>query len=152
MSLEVIVEGLKRCCYLLEELLNDEFLGLILFGSWARGEGREGSDVDVFIVLKSLGGMEVRSRVYKVISECVNKPITLVDVRVDELFKDEVELTPLLLNILADGVVIYDKTGRLGELKLRLREFIESVGLERYRTPDGRYGWRRRDGKPLIHL
>jgi hypothetical protein len=37
-------------------------------------------------------------------------------------------------------------------LKLRLREFIESVGLERYRTPDGRYGWKRKDGKPLIHL
>jgi hypothetical protein len=30
---------------------------------------------------------------------------------------DRVELTPLLLNILVDGVVVYDRTGRLGRAR-----------------------------------
>ena len=151
-KLEDVVKRLTVCTCDLERFLGDEFLGLMLFGSWARGEAEESSDVDVFIVLRSLRGFEARSAIYSVLAKCVKRALTLIDVRADELFREELELTPLLLNILVDGIVIYDKTGKLGELASKVRQFVNSMGLVRYRTPDGKYGWKRLDGKPLISL
>jgi predicted nucleotidyltransferase len=147
---EAIVQKLRECTSELEKLLGDELVGLVLFGSWARGEAREDSDVDVFVVLKSLRGVEARAAVYKVVSRSVGRAVTLVDARADELFKDELELTPLLLNILVDGIVVYDRTGRLAELAAKARRLVEAEGLVKYRTPDGKYGWKRLDGKPLV--
>jgi UTP:GlnB (protein PII) uridylyltransferase len=49
-----IIQRLSVCACDLEKLLGDEFLGLMLFGSWARGEARNYSDVDVLIVLRSV--------------------------------------------------------------------------------------------------
>ena len=147
-----IVQKLRECAGELERLLGDELLGLALFGSWARGEAREDSDVDVLVVLKSLKGVEARALVYKVVAERVKRAVTLVDARADELFKEELELTPLLLNILVDGVVVYDRTGRLEELAAKARRLVEEMGLVKYRTPNGKYGWKRRDGKPLVSI
>jgi predicted nucleotidyltransferase len=147
---EAIVQKLRECTSELEKLLGDELVGLVLFGSWACGEAREDSDVDVFVVLKNLKGVEARAAVYKVVSRSVGRAVTLVDARADELFKDELELTPLLLNILVDGIVVYDRTGKLAELAAKARRLVEAEGLVRYRTPDGKYGWKRLDGKPLV--
>jgi hypothetical protein len=149
-AVEEIVERLRKCASELEKMLGDEFLGLVLFGSWARGEAREDSDVDVFVVLKSLKGLEARAAVYRVVSRGVGRAVTLVDARADELFGRELELTPLLLNILVDGIVVYDRTGKLAELAAKARRLVEAEGLVRYRTPDGKYGWKRLDGKPLV--
>jgi predicted nucleotidyltransferase len=146
---EEVVRRVRECCAELEGLLGDELLGVVLFGSWARDEGGGGSDVDLMVVLRSLRGFDVRASIYRTLSSCIGRALTLVDVRASEVLGDVVELTPLLLNILVDGVVIYDKTGRLLQLVSRAREFVRVVGLVRYRTPDGRYGWRRADGRPL---
>lgn len=40
----------------------------MLFGSWARGEAREDSDVDVLILLNTLSSIEVKVRAYEVLS------------------------------------------------------------------------------------
>ena len=146
---ENVVDRVRKCTEKLREVLGGELLGLVLFGSWARGEGREGSDVDVLVVLRSSGGFEVRSTVYRTLSRCIGRALTLVDARAGELFSGEVVLTPLLLNILVDGVVVYDETGKLSELASKARELVKAAGLVRYRTPDGKYGWRRADGRPL---
>jgi len=45
--------------------------------------------------------------------------------------------------------VIYDKTGRLAELAAKTRQLVAKAGLTRYKTPNGKYWWKRRDGKPL---
>jgi hypothetical protein len=56
---------------------------------------------------------------------------------VGELPGDKVELTSLLLNILVDGVMIYDRTCRLGGLVAKAREFAKTFNPVRYRIPDG---------------
>jgi predicted nucleotidyltransferase len=152
MNLEELVGRLKLCCRDLEEALEEEFMGLVLFGSWARGDFGEGSDVDLLVVLKSLKGMEVRSAIYRIIAKHVGRAVTLIDMCAEDLFKDSLELTPLLLNILMDGVVIYDRMGRIGRLIAKAGELVEKAGLVRYKTPDGKYGWRRLDGKPLTRV
>jgi len=52
-KLEEIVRLLKNASTRLAEELRDEFLGLALFGSWARGGADEKSDVDVLVVLEA---------------------------------------------------------------------------------------------------
>lgn len=144
-----IIEALRRAAARLEEVLGEGFAGLVLFGSWARGEAREDSDVDVMVVLKGVKGMEVRSRIYRVVAEEVGRPVTLIDVGLEELGRECLEVTPLLLNTLYDGVVVFDRIGILEELKERVARLVEKAGLVRYKTPDGKYGWKRVDGKPL---
>ena len=147
-GLAPLLSALSAAAKELDELLGEEFVGMALFGSWARGEARPDSDVDVFIVLRSLKGMEARSRIYKVIARRVRRGLTLIDMRLEEL-KGTVELTPLFINIVADAIVIWDKEGLLHSFIEKGRELIKKAGLVRYKTPDGKYGWKRRDGQPL---
>ncbi|MBS7652448.1 nucleotidyltransferase domain-containing protein [Candidatus Bathyarchaeota archaeon] len=71
-----LLERLSDASEDLIRVLVDEFIGLILFGSWARGEAKVDSDVDLFIVLRKAGGMATRSSISKTISSHVRRPIT----------------------------------------------------------------------------
>ncbi|MGC8849136.1 MAG: nucleotidyltransferase family protein [Candidatus Bathyarchaeia archaeon] len=145
-----VVEALKEASRRLSRLLGDEYLGMILFGSWARGDAGDGSDVDIFVLLRSMGGLAVRSEVYDVVSRVLGRAVTLVDMRLNELQREDLELNPLLINLVADGVIIEDSQGILKSFIEEGRRLIEETGLIRYRTPDGKYGWMRKDKKPLI--
>jgi len=79
----------------------------------------------------------------------VGKPLTLVQADLSDLVRGDLEITPLLLNALYDGIVIYDELGVLRGLQSMVAELVKKAGLERYRTPDGKYGWKRSDGKPI---
>ncbi len=133
----------------LKSALGDGFAGLLLFGSHARAEAREGSDVDILVVLRGLRGMSIRSRIYEIIAEHVRRPLTLVDVDLEEISRDDLVITPLLMNALYDGIIAYDETGVLVRLKSKVMQLVRKANLVRYRTSDGKYGWKRADDKPL---
>jgi len=147
-----IIKALSSAAQELKKTLREEFTGMILFGSWARGEEREKSDVDVFIVLRNAKGLKIRSRIYKVIVKHVKKPVTLIDARLNELLEEKLELTPLLINIIADAVIIYDENSILKSFVEKGRKLIEEAELIRYKTPDGKYGWKRKDSKPISEV
>lgn len=147
--LEALLKRLQRASSELKEILGEGFTGLMLFGSYARGEAREDSDVDILVVLKGLKGMRIRSIIYKVIVDNIGLPITLVDIDLRELAREDLEVTPLLLNILYDGIIVYDETGILARLKSKIKELVSKAKLVRYKTPNGKYGWKRINGKPL---
>ncbi|MGQ9513822.1 MAG: nucleotidyltransferase family protein [Thermoproteota archaeon] len=149
MNKNIVIETLRNTSHKLADSFKDEFVGMILFGSWARGEARADSDVDVLVVFKRLGGFEFRSKVYSMIAEHLKMPLTLIDVRLSEIVSENYELTPLMLNALYDGVVIWDRNGVLEEFVKRGRDLIEEAKLVRYRVQDGKYGWKRADGKPI---
>ena len=97
-------------------------------------------DVNVLVILKSLRGMEARSVIYRTIAKHAKRALTLVDVRLNEIAGDKVVLTPLLINIVADAIVIWDTGNVLREFAEKGRALIRKAGLVRYRTPDGKYG------------
>jgi len=148
-ALKQVVEALSSASEELARRLGSEFVGMVLFGSWARREAREDSDVDVLVVLRSLSGMRARSEIYRVIARRVKRPVTLIDMRLSELLREDLELTPLLINIVADAVVICDRHGAIRSFIERGRRLIRKARLVRYRTPDGKYGWRREDMRPI---
>ena len=69
-----ILAGLHRA---LEQLYGERFVNLILFGSQARGEARDGSDIDVLIVLK--GDLDFAREVRR-----VGPVISALDLEYDE--------------------------------------------------------------------
>jgi len=115
-----------------------------LFGSWARGEAAELSDLDFFVVVDRLPKEPVRRR-YMVcdalthVSRRFGCEVSVVEADAEQFGK---EVTPLLMNIAHDGVILYDRAGRIEELLKRVKDAVKRAGLVRYKTSDGKYGWR----------
>ncbi|RLG98573.1 nucleotidyltransferase domain-containing protein [Candidatus Bathyarchaeota archaeon] len=148
-TLGEIIKRLKSASKNLKEAFGEAYVGLLLFGSYARGEASDRSDVDVLVVMRGLKGLKVRGDVYGILAKHVGRPLTLIDVDLADISRDDLEVTPLLLNALYDGIIVYDGFGVLERLKLKTIELIRKANLVRYRTPDGKYGWKRANGKPI---
>ena len=148
-NLEELLKMLLAASKELKEAIRDEFIGLALFGSWARNEAKNNSDVDVFIVLKTLEGLKVRSKIYRIIAKYVKRDVTLIDVRINELLKNDFRLTPLMINVIADAIVVWDENDVLKKFIEEGKELIRKAKLVRYKTVDGKYGWKKSDETPL---
>ena len=118
---------------------------ILLFGSKARGESRERSDVDLLVLHE---GCEVedavlrRRRLYNLLREAIgeeSEELTVVDMELKRFLKPR-EITSLLLNIYWDAVVVYDLTGSVEGFLKGVRDKILKSGLKRVR--DGKaYYW-----------
>jgi predicted nucleotidyltransferase len=116
-----------------------------MFGSRARGESIEKSDLDLLVLYE---GCEIqdpilrRRHLYKWLWEAIGgdfEEITVIDMELEHFLKP-MEITALLLNVYWDAIVVYDKTGILRDFLKRVREKIVESGLKRVR--DGRaYYW-----------
>ncbi len=123
-----------------------KIVAISLFGSSARKEAGERSDIDLFIVVRDMPkGMERRRTLYDAAYQGLEGgDITIVDADQEDLFTQELEVTPLLLNIAWDSLILHDPDGKLSKLFVEIRRKVEESGLERYRTTDGKYGWKPR--------
>ena len=134
-----VPEWIAKC---VEKMVSEnEFVaGVVLFGSIARGEESDRSDVDLLILWE---GLEVDPRerhvyIYKVVSRYFppSTGLTVLDMEYSR-FVSARKLTSLLLNIMYDGVVLYDKHGLLEDFLSRVRKELRAKGLERRRA--GKY-------------
>jgi predicted nucleotidyltransferase len=142
-------ERLERAVRELLSELGNSVVGVALFGSLARGEAGERADADFLVVLRGIEhSLERRRRVYLPLYRGLNrneaKPMDVTVIDLDDSLLDDPNLllTPLLLNVGWEGKVLWDPEGRLSRFFQRVRELIGRAGLERYRTPDGKYGWK----------
>jgi len=89
----------------LENLYEKRLKGIILYGSWARGDATEDSDIDVLIVLegKVIPGKEI-DRMIDVITEINLKHGVLISIYpVSEKDYSTIN-SPLLINVRREGV------------------------------------------------
>ena len=121
--------------------LGEKIVAVALFGSRARGEGFDESDFDFFVVTES-EGENLRARLYDCLYRVLKRDVTLIDVESSSIFKQDLKISPLLLNIASESVFLHDPSNRLTGLFNRIREAVRRAGLVRYRTPDGKYGWK----------
>ncbi len=127
-----------------EELVKEfgnRIVAVALFGSFARDEASERSDFDFLVVVKNFNEINRRFLIYHQLYRVLKRDITLIDVDESSIFKEDLVITPLLLNIAWDSVILYDPTGRLSNLFERIREGVKGK-LERYKTKDHKYGWK----------
>ncbi|ADN49785.1 nucleotidyltransferase domain-containing protein [Vulcanisaeta distributa] len=127
----------------LSRLVGGSFMAVLLFGSLARCEADEYSDVDLLVLHSGLGRIDRvkrRRAVYLAISALLRDyPLTVIDMDINEFLNPGI-ITPLLLNIYWDAMVLLDRTGKLNEFLEQVRRRIVESGLRRIR--DGKaYYW-----------
>lgn len=122
-----ILHEVVRC---LREQMGDNLMGVVLFGSRARGEATEESDWDLLVVAEHLPTrMLARYRFVK------SHLPPLWRGRISILAKTPSEfesaLPPLYLDIALDGRILYDPTGYMQHRILQVRRLIQRLGLMR---------------------
>jgi len=137
---------------LLKARLGEGLVSAVLFGSVARGEAKEGSDLDLLVVLEDFNGsFGDRFRLFQEIEKELlsSKPRKMLRARGLGTLISPVPLTkeevgrhpPILLDILTDGIILYDKgdfiKGHLNELQARLK----ALKARKVRLPGGRWYW-----------
>ncbi|MEW6572216.1 MAG: nucleotidyltransferase domain-containing protein [Bacillota bacterium] len=106
-TLSGIEEVLKEFRQRVEEIYKERLKGILLYGSHARGEGREGSDIDLLVVLDKLDDpLAERERLADLVCELSLKYGLVLSVLPVAEGVLKVSRKPLLLNIKREGVVI----------------------------------------------
>lgn len=142
----------------LEEILQDNLISVLLFGSAARGEAGEGSDIDLLIVAEKFG-MEGRFEVFNEIEKDLKASEEYRDLKENKLgtlispvplTPTEVEKNPsILLDIVMDGIMLYDVDDFIENKMKSMRRKLKKMGSKRIFLDDKRYYW---DLKPDYKL
>lgn len=88
----------------LRSIYGDRFLGLVLFGSYARGVAVQGSDIDLIVLLRDCAGARERRHYAEAIAELSLRHdvvISLVPMGIEEYRMGK---TPFLLNVRREGI------------------------------------------------
>ena len=145
-----IVESLKK-------KYGDRLVSVVLFGSVARGEARKDSDIDLLIIVDGLPKSRLKRQ--EEFLE-VEKDVPLIEqmqekghlIEISPVLKTPEEILrfpPLLLDIVEDGIILYDRNGFFRDAIERLRKKLQELGAVRVRIgkrrfwilkPDYRFG------------
>ncbi|MBS7652887.1 MAG: nucleotidyltransferase domain-containing protein [Candidatus Bathyarchaeia archaeon] len=157
---EEYVEYINQIVTSLKDRLGERLISIVLFGSVARGDAGEGSDVDILVVSDSFkdsyGGRfqlfqevedallssEARMRLRKLGLGTLISPVPLT--------REEVKRNPpILLDILVDGLILYDKDSFMERHLRELDAKLKALKARRIQLPGGRWYW---DLKPDYKL
>jgi predicted nucleotidyltransferase len=121
-----------------QDYLGDNLISLVLFGSRARGEAREVSDYDIFVVAKNLPENPLERVQFLHRPEIVIKEGISVIGKTPEEF--EAYLASLYLDLALDGIILCDKGRYIARKLQRILELINEAGLHRIKI-DGELMW-----------
>jgi len=108
-------------------------VGIVVFGSTAKGEEVEGGDIDVLVIYDGEVDYMEKSLIPRELDDsCMVEPSPY---SYDQAGKMVEEVNPFVFDALEDGVVVYDREGKVREL-LRLKEEV-SLRLGVVRTERG---------------
>jgi hypothetical protein len=131
-ELSSLVEGLKHG-------LSEKLWGLVLFGSVARGEARESSDLDLLLVADNLPEkFTARMRYLRCLLPDELRGSVSFIARTRAEF--EAGFPSYYLDIGLDGIILYDRANYMQQKLARIRELMKTAGLKRHRTDYG-FSW-----------
>jgi len=147
----------KHLCESLQEVLGDRLVSLAVFGSVARGEAREDSDVDLLIVARDIPKSRFRRQ------ELFEEAERAVEPLVEELWSRgyHVDFSPIILDVeearryrpiyldmVVDAVLVFDRDSFLKGVLDEVAAKLKDLGAERKRVGRLWYWVLKRDYKP----
>lgn len=123
----------------------DALLGLVLYGSRARGDERPDSDLDLMLIAEHLP-RDLFERAKRVRSPRFSADDPDVSVRALSPEEYERDIAPIDLDIAVDGVTLHDRAGYMKDHLEVIRKRIEEAEL--FREPDFVWHWRHPPQRP----
>lgn len=122
--LEPLVDAFVR-------LLGDNLISQVLFGSKARGEGKEGSDWDILLIARDLPKNLMERQIFlrTALPWGMGEPISLLPKTRAEF---EGSFPSLYLDIAMDGIILWDRDEFMRGKFRQIRQLIRKAGLERH--------------------
>ncbi|GIW42011.1 MAG: DNA polymerase [Candidatus Binatia bacterium] len=139
---DVLRELARRYAKLLESTLGDRLVSVVLFGSVARGDARENSDIDLLIVARDLPrGQFARKRALAGADAAFESALREaeaagIDTRLARIVRTPEEaarVIPLYLDMTEDAVLLYDRDGFFASVLERVRASLRKLGARRVR-------------------
>ena len=125
--------------------MKEDLISLVLFGSVARGQARPSSDIDIVVVARGFPrSLRDRRRPLLEQWERVRASSGLPHVEWNLVTKSPEEArfrSPLSLDIVEDGMLLFDRGGFFAAVLAGMRERMRALGSRRIRLDDGSWYW-----------
>ncbi|MBB5253552.1 nucleotidyltransferase domain-containing protein [Sulfurisphaera ohwakuensis] len=131
---------LNNIVRIMREEFKDDLISIVLYGSVARGDNRNDSDVDLLIVMNNLPKDSMLKRI-RLFETRVEDKLNLDEywnkgyyISLSPILKtpDEAEkISPLYLDMVYDAVILYDKDQFFTRILEKLKEKLRELGAER---------------------
>jgi predicted nucleotidyltransferase len=137
---------------LLKKLLADNLISVVVFGSVARGQSDPSSDTDIILVgsdmprslserMDLLAKLLVEFSKSEICQELNQKGLNTW-VQFHPLRMEEAKLhRPIYLDVVEDGIIIYDKGDFIKRVMEGFRSKLEALGARRVFLEDGSWYW-----------
>jgi predicted nucleotidyltransferase len=145
------IQYVHRIATLLHEQLQEQLVSVVLFGSAARGEAGSESDVDLLIVATEFAPFESRFDMFTAIDDALRASRAYEDLRSKRLGTtispipltvEEVDRNPpILLDLVTDGLIVYDTDGFMARKLRALRKKLAALGARRVVLEGGGWYW-----------
>jgi Nucleotidyltransferase domain. len=125
---------------IMKEEFKDDLISVVVYGSVARGDNKNDSDVDLLIIMKNLPKDSMLKRIRLFETKVEDK------LNLDEYWKmgyyislspvlktpEEAEkFSPLYLDMVYDAVILYDRNYFFTRILQKLRDRLKELGAER---------------------
>ncbi|MEM3506455.1 MAG: nucleotidyltransferase domain-containing protein [Candidatus Bathyarchaeia archaeon] len=132
--------------------LEDGLISIVLFGSVARGEAKEGSDIDLLVVSSRFkGSIGKRLKLFQEIELKLSTSKARKELRKNKLGAlvspiplkpEEVKKNPpIFLDILTDGIILYDKNDFIKKHLLEFEKKLKALGAKKVFLQSGKWYW-----------
>ncbi|MFN4181000.1 MAG: nucleotidyltransferase domain-containing protein [Armatimonadota bacterium] len=147
----------ERYAEVAREVLGDNLVSVALFGSVARGEATETSDIDLFIVCRQLPkGIfrryellePIRERLYPEMKRLWEQSIYSNFAELAFTEEEARQLRWIYLDMTEDAVILFDRDGFLESILDNLRQRLRELGAQRREIEGVRYWVLKPDLKP----
>jgi predicted nucleotidyltransferase len=137
-----IAQDLQCFLRVLHSRYGQDLVSVVLFGSWARGEARAESDIDLLVISKHFPGSRLdRHRDMFEAVKAVTKDFALKSSIIPLTPKEASATKPFYLGMVTAHVLLYDRDGFFAAILQRLKKRLVELGSERRVDKDGYEYW-----------